>query len=68
MASKWFHTLIEIKTERYFAMTEKEIEDAIEKIFLEKYPEPIRLPLDENGHIFIDKEKHPHLYDWAVNG
>ncbi|MCL2098847.1 MAG: type II toxin-antitoxin system RelB/DinJ family antitoxin [Oscillospiraceae bacterium] len=28
----------------------------------------ITLPTDENGHAFIDKEKHPELYDWAVNG
>ncbi|MCL2420749.1 MAG: type II toxin-antitoxin system RelB/DinJ family antitoxin [Defluviitaleaceae bacterium] len=28
----------------------------------------ITLPADENGHALIDKEKHPELYDWAVNG
>ena len=28
----------------------------------------ISLPADENGHAYIDKEKHPDLYDWAVNG
>ena len=28
----------------------------------------IILPADENGHAYIDKEKHPDLYDWAVNG
>ena len=28
----------------------------------------VTLPADENGHAFIDKEKHPDLYDWAVNG
>ena len=28
----------------------------------------IELPADENGHAYIDKEKHPDLYDWAVNG
>ena len=28
----------------------------------------ITLPIDENGHAFIDKEKYPDLYDWAVNG
>ena len=28
----------------------------------------VTLPADENGHAFIDKEKHPNLYDWAVNG
>ncbi len=28
----------------------------------------ITLPADENGNAFIDKEKYPELYDWAVNG
>ena len=28
----------------------------------------IRLEADENGNAIIDKEKHPDLYDWAVNG
>ena len=23
---------------------------------------------DDNGHAYIDKEKHSDLYDWAVNG
>ena len=26
------------------------------------------LDCDENGNILIDKDKHPELYDWAVNG
>ena len=26
----------------------------------------ITLPADENGHAFIDREKHPDLYDWAT--
>jgi len=26
------------------------------------------LEADEKGNIIIDKEKHPDLYDWAVNG
>ena len=28
----------------------------------------ITLPADANGNAYIDKEKHPELYDWAVNG
>jgi len=28
----------------------------------------ITLPADENGYAYIDKEKYPQLYDWAVNG
>ena len=28
----------------------------------------ITLSADENGNAYIDKEQHPELYDWAVNG
>ena len=28
----------------------------------------ITLSADENGHAFIDKEKHPDLYSWASEG
>jgi DNA-damage-inducible protein J len=28
----------------------------------------ITLPADENGNAYIDKDLHPELYDWAVNG
>jgi addiction module RelB/DinJ family antitoxin len=28
----------------------------------------ITLPADENGSAFIDREKYPELYDWAVIG
>ena len=31
-------------------------------------PEAVRLEVDENGAILIDKDLHPDLYDWAVNG
>ena len=28
----------------------------------------VTLSADENGHACIDKDTHPDLYDWAVNG
>ena len=28
----------------------------------------ITLPADENGYALIDKEKHPELLSWAVDG
>ena len=31
-------------------------------------PKRVKLETDENGSLIIDKEKHPSLYDWAVNG
>jgi len=27
-----------------------------------------RLEANEHGHLIIDKDLHPELYDWAVNG
>ena len=26
------------------------------------------LEVDENGGLVIDEHRHPHLYDWVVNG
>ena len=31
-------------------------------------PRVIELQADENGNVIIDKELHPDIYDWAVNG
>ena len=28
----------------------------------------VKLEADENGHAMVDKDKHPDIYDWAVNG
>ena len=28
----------------------------------------ITLPADKNGYAYIDKDKYPELYDWAVEG
>ncbi|MCL2109742.1 MAG: hypothetical protein FWH20_10405 [Oscillospiraceae bacterium] len=28
----------------------------------------IDLETDEKGNLVIDREKYPHVYDWAVNG
>jgi len=28
----------------------------------------VELKTDVNGNILVDKEKHPEIYDWAVNG
>jgi DNA-damage-inducible protein J len=35
---------------------------------LRRNPKRVTLPTDENGNVIIDKEKHPDIYDWAVNG
>ena len=28
----------------------------------------IKLEADENGNAIVDKDKHPEIYDWAING
>ena len=28
----------------------------------------VKLKADENGCAVVDKDKHPEIYDWAVNG
>ena len=31
-------------------------------------PEMVEVEVDDDGNILIDRDKHPDLYDWAVNG
>jgi len=28
----------------------------------------VKLEADESGNVIVDKDKHPEIYDWAVNG
>ncbi|MCL2365778.1 MAG: type II toxin-antitoxin system RelB/DinJ family antitoxin [Oscillospiraceae bacterium] len=28
----------------------------------------VKLEADENGNAIVDKDTHPEIYDWAVNG
>ena len=42
-------------------------EQLIEAIKRKNIP-AVKLEVDENGHILIDRDKHPELYDWAING
>lgn len=49
-------------------MTNSTLDDQLIKA-LEKTPiKEYTLDVDENGTILIDKDKHPELYDWAING
>ena len=34
----------------------------------ESNPKKIDVGVDNDGNILVDKDKHPDLYDWAVNG
>jgi DNA-damage-inducible protein J len=35
---------------------------------LRNKPKQLSLTADPDGNILIDKERHPEVYDWAVNG
>jgi len=44
------------------------LDEQITAAALKRASKNIELPLDKNGKIIVDKEKHPDIYDWAVNG
>ena len=44
------------------------IDEQIVAAILKTRPKSIELEADENGNVIIDKELHPDIYDWAVNG
>jgi len=35
---------------------------------LKRNPKRVVLPVNENGDVVIEREKHPDIYEWAVNG
>ena len=35
---------------------------------LKRNPKRVKLETDDNGKVIINKELHPDIYDWAVNG
>jgi DNA-damage-inducible protein J len=47
---------------------EKSLDDKLAEALKKKASVRITLPTDENGNMYVDKEKYPDLYDWAVNG
>ncbi|MCL2773431.1 MAG: type II toxin-antitoxin system RelB/DinJ family antitoxin [Oscillospiraceae bacterium] len=44
------------------------LDEQIIEAALRKNPKRVKLSTDENGNVLIDKELHPDIYDWAVNG
>ena len=35
---------------------------------LARNPKTVELTADAEGNIYVDKDLHPDIYDWAVNG
>ena len=61
----------QIITERQLPFQPKSnlsLDDQIRKAALKRNPQIATLQTDENGNIIIDKNQHPDMYDWAVNG
>jgi len=44
------------------------LDEQIVTAALKRNPKRVTLPTDDNGNIIIDKDKHPDIYEWAVNG
>ena len=44
------------------------LDEQIRIAALKRNPKRVTLQTDENGNVIVDKDKHPDIYDWAVNG
>ena len=44
------------------------LDEQLSEALLRRNSEEVEVEIDSNGNIIIDKDKHPDLYDWAVNG
>jgi len=44
------------------------LDEQIVEAALKRNPKRISLPTNEKGHVVIDKELHPDIYEWAVHG
>ena len=44
------------------------LEEQLTAMIAKRNIKRVKLEADENGYAIIDKDKHPEIYDWAVNG
>ncbi|MDR1204958.1 MAG: hypothetical protein LBL26_05700 [Peptococcaceae bacterium] len=44
------------------------LDEQIVAAALKRTPKRVTLPTDADGNVFIDKEKHPDIYEWVANG
>jgi len=44
------------------------LDEQIAALAVKKTAKMVELTADKNGNILIDKNLHPDVYDWAVNG
>jgi len=44
------------------------LDEQIQAVALRHNPKRVTLQTDESGNVVIDKDMHPDIYDWVVNG
>ena len=44
------------------------LEEQLSAAIAKKNIPRVKLEADENGNAIVDKDTHPDIYDWAVNG
>ena len=44
------------------------LEEQLAAAIIRKKIPRVKLEADENGCAIVDKDKHPNIYDWVVNG
>jgi hypothetical protein len=47
---------------------EPTLDEQIIAAALRRKPKRVTLQTDDKGYVIIDKDLHPDIYDWAVNG
>jgi DNA-damage-inducible protein J len=64
----FFRQIITEKQLPFKPSVDMSIDEQLTQAIRKLNPEQVYLETDENGNILINPEKHPDLYDWAVNG
>ena len=59
---------VSVRIDAYVKELPPTIDERILDLFKKKNLPVVDIGTDENGHMFVDKDKHPRHYDWAVNG
>ena len=44
------------------------LEEQLKAAIIKRNIPRVKLEADENGYAVVDKNKHPDIYDWVVNG
>ena len=44
------------------------LEEQLTAVIARKSIPRVKLEADENGYAIVDKDKHPEIYEWVVNG